>query len=574
MHNRIPQAFIDELLSRVDIYEIISTRIQLKKSGSNYAAWCPFHTEHTPSFTVSQPKQFYHCFGCGAHGNAISFLMNFERQEFIEAVEILAAQAGIEIPHENKSSETENHLELYKLLSDATSYYQQQLKQSATAQDYLKNRALSAEMIKRFNIGYAPSAWDNVLKLLSKSEAIQQALIRAGLLIRSDNGKLYDRFRDRIIFPIRDTRGRVIGFGGRTLGNDTPKYLNSPETPVFHKGQELYGLYEAKQAHAKLEYIIIVEGYMDVIALAQHGFSQVVATLGTATSSKHIQRLFRYTHELIFCFDGDSAGQQAAWRALEICLPTMRDGLQIRFMFLPSDEDPDSLVRKLGPESFKTYISNALPLSEFFFTQLTSQVNLNAVDGKARLAKLAQDKLNKIPNGVFQQLMIEKLNALIGTDVKKFMSSNTVKKDIIDNAKKPIPSKLSPLLNHIVTLLIQYPSRFNSVEISDEFKKLNLPGISLLLKLFDLIKQQPKLTTGAIMEYWRDSEELELLAKLAAVELIIPAEGVQQEFLDSLQRVLALERDNKIQALFAKARQENLSTEEKKALMELIGTPS
>jgi len=377
MAGRIPQHFIDDLLTRIDIVEVIDHRVPLKKAGHEYKACCPFHGEKTPSFTVSQVKQFYHCFGCGEHGNAISFLMDYEHMDFVEAIEALAHGAGIEVPREagtDQAPQSSNQA-AYDLLEQTAQYYQQQLRDHAEAQravDYLKERGLTGEVAARFGIGFAPPGWDNLTRALGNDKKIQQELLNTGLVIeRNDSSGIYDRFRDRIQFPIHDRRGRTIGFGGRVINkDDTPKYLNSPETPVFHKGRELYGLYEARKAMRKLVRILVVEGYMDVVALAQFDINYAVATLGTATTHDHLETLFRTVPEIIFCFDGDRAGRQAAWRALENTLPVLRDGRAARFLFLPDGEDPDSQVRKTGKTGFEAAMDQATHLSDFFFDQL------------------------------------------------------------------------------------------------------------------------------------------------------------------------------------------------------------
>ncbi|HKJ77760.1 MAG TPA: DNA primase, partial [Gammaproteobacteria bacterium] len=359
MAGRIPQSFIDDLLSRVDIVEVIDARVPLKKAGRDYAACCPFHDEKTPSFTVSPTKQFFHCFGCGAHGTALGFLMEYDHMGFVEAVEELAAKQGLEIPYEGGAPAAgpgRDLKPLYDLLGQADRYFRHQLRNhpaAAKAVDYLKGRGVSGEVAAAFGLGYAPPGWDGLLQALGRDDGALKRLVEVGLLIeREEDRRRYDRFRDRVIFPIRDPRGRTVGFGGRVLGDDKPKYLNSPESEVFHKGRELYGLYEAQQAVRRPERLLVVEGYMDVVALAQHGIANAVATLGTAATADHLQRLFRVTGEVVFCFDGDEAGGKAAWRALENAMPQMRDGRQVRFMFLPQGEDPDSLVRAIGGEAF------------------------------------------------------------------------------------------------------------------------------------------------------------------------------------------------------------------------------
>ena len=389
MSGRIPDSFIEELLGRVDIVEIVERRVPLKKAGREWQARCPFHDEKTPSFTVSPQKQFYHCFGCGAHGSAIGFLMNYEGLEFVDAVEDLARHAGLEVPRE-ASARPRPSTELYDLLERVAEWYRKQLRENAPAIAYLKQRGVSGEVARDFDIGYAPSGWDRLLSAFGGDEAARERLRKAGLLSQGRSGE-YDKFRNRIMFPIHDRRGRVIAFGGRALGDDGPKYLNSPETELFHKGRELYGLHHARKSQARLERILVVEGYMDVVALAQFGFRNCVATLGTATTGDHAESLFRAADEVVYCFDGDRAGRQAAWRALAATLPRLRDGRSARFLFLPEGEDPDTVVRAQGEAAFSALLDDAQPLSDFLFDHFTAQVDMNALDGRARLVELAAD---------------------------------------------------------------------------------------------------------------------------------------------------------------------------------------
>jgi len=370
MAGLIPQDFIDDLIARADIIEVVGRRVQLKKAGREFKACCPFHDEKTPSFTVSPGKGFYHCFGCGAHGTAIGFLMEFDHMSFVEAIESLAGSMGVDVPRSESDKPARRYDELFSLLDTISRHFQDCLKDSPTAVEYVKNRGIDGSTAKRFGIGYAPDGWSNVLDKFGKSTEAAQRLLATGMIIEKDNGKHYDRFRDRIMFPIRDARGRTIGFGGRTLGDGEPKYLNSPETVLFHKGRELYGLYEARQALRNIEQLVVVEGYMDAVALARHGIDFAVATLGTATTSDHLNRLFQLTENVCFAFDGDRAGRKAAWRALENALPQIREGRQIRFMFLPEGHDPDSYVNEFGTDAFLKALDEGLALSEFLIKEL------------------------------------------------------------------------------------------------------------------------------------------------------------------------------------------------------------
>ena len=426
MAGRIPQTFIDDLLARVDIVDVVDSRVKLKKTGRNYSACCPFHKEKTPSFTVSPDKQFYYCFGCGASGNAIGFVMDFDHVDFPDAVDNLAGTQGMDVPREQQSSQHRrpDYSELYDLMTRAADYYQGQLKSSPDAPrviNYLKGRGLDGQTCKHFGIGFAPRGWDNLQNLLGTSSEKEDQLVKTGMLVENEENKnRYDRFRDRVMFPIRDSRGRIIAFGGRVLGDTRPKYLNSPESPIFHKGQELYGLYEAKKTNRSLERILVVEGYMDVVALAQLGITNAVATLGTATTLMHMQRLFKTVPEVVFCFDGDDAGRRAAWRALESTLPNMQDGRQARFLFLPQGEDPDSMVRQEGSEQFLNRIQDqALSLDTFLFRELEDGLDLNTMDGRARLTKLAQPYMGKLPDGIFRQLILQRLSELTGLETSR-----------------------------------------------------------------------------------------------------------------------------------------------------------
>src|SRR6476659_9793473 len=417
---RLPDAFIDDLLARTDIVELIGSRVPLKRQGREYSARCPFHDERSPSFTVSPVKQFCHCFGCGAHGTAISFLMNYDRLEFLDGVEELAKKVGMEIPRDQRAVVANpDSRDQYAALEAAAKFFQQQLEGSDKARSYLEKRGVDAENRARFGLGYAPDAFDGLKNALGTDERRMALLEKTGMFSKSDNGRVYDKFRDRVMFPIYDRRGRVIAFGGRVLDKDDgPKYLNSPETPLFHKGRELYGLWQVRQAHAKIPRLIVVEGYMDVVALFQFGVTQAVATLGTATTPDHAELLFRNAADVVFCFDGDKAGRGAAWKALESALPRMRDGRQAFFLFLPEGEDPDSIVRKDGAIGFEARLQHATPLSEFLFAELGKDVNLSTLDGRARLAERARPLLAQIPDGAFRDLMLGELDRITNVRIR------------------------------------------------------------------------------------------------------------------------------------------------------------
>lgn len=449
MAGLIPQQFIDTLLDRVDIVDVVDHRVKLKKSGKNYSACCPFHEERTPSFTVSPDKQFYYCFGCGASGNALGFVMDFERLAFPEAVEQLARVAGLEVPREARSEaqtrKEEEKRSIYSLLEKADAFYQSALRQHSSrsvAVNYLKGRGLDGRIARAYGIGYAPPGWDNLLKALATTDEDKHLLIEGGMLVhQQQEKKLYDRFRNRIMFPIRDTRGRIIGFGGRVLGDDKPKYLNSPETPVFHKSQELYGLYEARQAYRELPRLLVVEGYMDVVSLAQFGIRYAVATLGTACGEDHLTRAFRYTSEVVFCFDGDKAGRTAAHRALENALGSVTDGRQIKFLFLPEGEDPDTLVRQIGPEKFERMIDMAVPLEDYLFDATAEGLNIRTMEGRATFSKRAAPLLDKLPKGVFRELMFESLASRTGL-------GRSILQELISAAAQPASQETPEFTTH------------------------------------------------------------------------------------------------------------------------------
>ncbi|SUX36548.1 DNA primase [Cedecea davisae] len=462
MAGRIPRVFINDLIARTDIVDLIDARVKLKKQGKNYHACCPFHNEKTPSFTVNGDKQFYHCFGCGAHGNALDFLMNYDKLEFVESVEELATMHNLEVPYEagNGPSQIERHQRqsLYQLMDGLNAFYQQSLKLPAAepARQYLGKRGLSDEVIAHFAIGYAPPGWDNALKRFGGNSENRQALTDAGMLVTNDKGRSYDRFRERVMFPIRDKRGRVIGFGGRVLGDGMPKYLNSPETDIFHKGRQLYGLYEAQQSQPEPARLLVVEGYMDVVALAQYGISYAVASLGTSTTADHIQLLFRVTDNVVCCYDGDRAGRDAAWRALETALPYMTDGRQLRFMFLPDGEDPDTLVRKEGKEAFETRMEQAQPLSTFLFNSLMPQVDLSTPDGRARLSTLALPLISQVPGETLRiylrQQLGNKLGILDDSQLEKLMP-----KQVDGVTPRPAPQLKRTTMRILIGLLVQNP---------------------------------------------------------------------------------------------------------------------
>ncbi len=568
MAGLIPQWFIDDLLNRVDVVEVIDSRVQLKKAGHEYKACCPFHNEKTPSFTVSPAKQFYHCFGCGANGTALTFLMEYEHMDFVEAIESLASQQGMEVPREEGQGPRVDRSapDLYALLEQVMNYYRQQLKQSPVAIKYLKNRGLSGEIAAEYGMGYAPPGWDNLTKILGNDK--HDDLLKSGMLTENDNGKTYDRFRERIMFPIRDRRGRTIGFGGRIMGKDGgAKYLNSPETPIFHKGRELYGLHEARKATRKLESFYVVEGYMDVIALAQNGVRNVVATLGTATTSDHLKQLFKVVPEIVFCFDGDRAGRDAAWRALENALPIMRDGFIIRFLFLPDGEDPDSMIRQHGKIEFERLANKAQTLSEYFFSHLEANIDTSTADGRSRLAKQAQPHLQKLPGGVFHEIMLSELAKRTEISTDRLAKITELEQEPqLAKPKKPVAAQKNTPVRHLITLLLQRPDLAQTAGDITELENLNIPGSELLADLLRFLKQRPDSHTGVILEHWRDSQYGVHLAKLAQQPVDLEEHRLEAEFLDTLKQLDKYHPLSKKEIAKKLARGEPITEEEKEAM--------
>lgn len=537
MAGRIPQEFLDQLLSSADLVEIINVRVPLRRAGREFTACCPFHAEKTPSFTVSPHKQFYHCFGCGAHGNAIGFLMAYERLEFPEAVEELARLTGSELPPTHAWDHNGSVKSLLAWVAQADQFYRQQLREHPLRQraiDYLRQRGLSGQIANAFGIGYAPPGWDHLSTALQAAGAKTEDLTAAGLVSRDEQGRARDRFRDRIIFPIRDRRGRIIAFGGRALDREsTPKYLNSPETPLFHKGSELYGLYEARTHNRQLQRLLVVEGYMDVVALAQHGIHYAVATLGTATTTEHLERLFRATDHLLFCFDGDRAGRTAAWRALEVALPLLRDGRQLNFLLLPEGEDPDTLIRSEGHSAFEQRLAQALPLGEYLFTELRRQTDLSTLAGRARLAELARPLLEKLPAGHFRDLMAEQLRheaQLVKTRLRP-------PPPIVANPRDRNLHLTRTPLRKAIALLLYRPDLAQlipSAQLPYLGQNSSEPGIRLLVSLLTILNTNPHLTTGALLERYRETPDGPILERLAAWTPEVPDEAYQfaQEFSD------------------------------------------
>ncbi|GAB4262026.1 MAG: DNA primase [Methylomicrobium sp.] len=573
MSGRIPQDFINDLLLRVDIVDLIDSHIPLKKTGVNFVARCPFHSEKTPSFSVNRKKQFYYCFGCGASGNAISFLMDYNHLNFVEAVEDLASFVGLPVPRESfKASDqafkADDLSRLYQLMEQVAEFYVEQLKhgkEAIKAVEYLKNRQVSDAVAQEYKLGYAPEGW-NVLA----SRYDSKLLAEAGLLVAKEGSDGYDRFRGRVMFPIRDKRGRVVGFGARVLDDSVPKYLNSPETPLFSKGNEVYGLYELLQREGRPESILIVEGYMDVVALAQHGIGFAVATLGTATSKAHLELLFRFSPELVFCFDGDKAGQEAAWRAMDASFSCLKDGRRIKIMALPEGHDPDSLIREEGRAEFMQRIDSSQPLSEFFFGHYRSELSLATIEGRAMLVSRAKKYLDLLPVGVFRDMMFQELRGLTGfkkLDVlenKAKLSANALASRR-SGSKRLSPSRVA------IALLLQNPDLVEIVEQKEiDWSVLNFPGSQLFQEAVDLIVCENPKNLSMLLELFRGRDSEELVKQLAFLDVMVPDEGVRAEFSDALDRLLRHAKDSLIEQLIEKEKKGGLSKEEREQLGKLL----
>jgi len=551
MAGRFSQEFLDTLLARIDIVDLIAARVSLKKSGGNYVACCPFHSEKTPSFAVSRPRQFYHCFGCGTHGDAIAFVMAFDRLGFPEAVLALAESVGMPLPDDINSSvaveEEGIKRRIFDVQGKAARFYIQQLKthpEASKAIAYLKSRGISGEIAHRYRLGYAPPGWNNFPPGLGRED-----LRCAGLLVAKESST-YDRFRDRIMFPIRDRRGRIVGFGGRVLDDSLPKYLNSPETAVFKKSREVYGLYEALEASRKIERVVVVEGYMDVIALAQYGFPHAVATLGTATSADHVELLFRFVEELVFCFDGDEAGRRAAWKALQAVLPTLAEGRTVRFLTLPQGEDPDSLIRREGADPFGSRLRSAELLSDYFFSELSRNLSLQTIEGRTALIKRAGPLLQTMKPGPFRQMMRAKLGEL---------TSRPSPPRLLFPRGSGHPSKgstpLRPSLQHrTLALLVQNPRLATLV---DETALAHIApdwGIgALFLKLLGFFAEQPDAPRNRLVEHFRGTAEEEEVRNLLAADPLVPPDGIEAEFRDALRHLIHGSRQRRLEELIRQA---------------------
>jgi DNA primase len=568
MTTRIPQTFIDELLHKTDIVEVIGKRVPLQKSGRELAACCPFHNEKSPSFTVSPKKQFYYCFGCGASGNAVGFLMAHEHLPFIEAIEVLAAQAGMSVPVTQTEQRARPEANLYEIMGEVAHFYQQELKRSLPAVEYLKRRGLTGEICKKFGVGYAPSGWDGLLRKFPQHKA---ALLQTGMLINKDDDRAYDRFRDRIMFPIHDKRGRVIAFGGRIIGEGQPKYLNSPETVLFHKGSEAYGLYEVLQHNTHISRLLVVEGYMDVIALAQFGVNNAVATLGTAFTQQSLSKLFNIVPEIVLCFDGDRAGRSAALRAIENSLPILSEGRQLKLLFLPDGEDPDTLIRKEGEKKFTQRLAQSINLSSMLIEHLLNQVDLSSVDGRARLVELARPYVNSLQSEVYATLFLQELARYSRIDEPRLrrmleVSPNAGMQSTVQ--RKPV-GRLS-LSERAISMLLQQPSLIRYVVEPREFLALNDPYCALLVAVASCYKVHGEMSMGQVLSLWTNEQEAKVLAQLAAAPSMLTEEETEEEFKGVISQLDKQLREASMSSLLTKARTlglTGLTTQERDAIL-------
>lgn len=614
---RLQQAFIDQILDRTDIVDVVDRRVKLKRAGKNYSACCPFHQEKTPSFSVNPEKQFYYCFGCGAGGNALGFIMDYERMEFREAIESLAQAAGIDMPAEEVDSapQVDNQKPLYESMERATKLYEgflRQHKDRGRVVDYLKRRGLSGEVARDFRLGFAPEGWDSLMQTLPDEASVGHALT-AGLLIENDKGRKYDRFRDRVIFPIVNQRGKVIAMGGRVLGDGKPKYLNSPETPLFSKSHELYGLHHIRKFAKNLSRIVVVEGYMDVIALAQFGIHYAVATLGTSVGKPHLELLFRRVEQVVFCFDGDDAGRKAAFRGMEAALPMMEDGRQVKFLFLPEGEDPDTVVRSKGAQHLEHMFDTAAPLEQFLFEQMGAGIDLTTMDGKARLSKLVAPYINQIPDGVYKTLLFKSLAERTDMDVESLRrlrevqetpsnseSSHNDYSDMSPPTKEDDYAQFgnAPLSDHDeanpyddMTQVAEIDSGFNdgvlmralglialhppaALLVADEvIPDSSDRTASLLREVVSLVRETPEMSTAALLGYWTNTDEGEALSAAAAKEVIDTESEINEHLLAILNK---LSRDRRADLLRTRAHElkavpyTELNNEQKRELVTLM----
>ncbi len=575
MSDLIPQDFIDDLVQRIDIIEVISNRIEIKKAGREYKGLCPFHTEKTPSFTVSQEKGFYHCFGCGAHGTALGFLMDYGNQTFIEAIEELSKIAGVEIPKTKQDrAKNKKNKSLQELTAEIMGQFIQNLSQSEKAIAYLKNRNIDGKTAKKFSIGFANDSWDDILKKFGTSDTRVKKLLDCGLIIKKDDSGYYDRFRNRIMFPIRDNKGNVLGFGGRIIDDGEPKYLNSPETQLFKKGQLLYGMFESKEALRSSSEAIIVEGYTDVIALSMNGFGNALATLGTATTDTHIKNVFRFANKITFCFDGDRAGKDAAWKACEICLPNLTAKKEVGFLILPDNQDPDQIIASSGPQLLKKLLDDALPLSDFLIQTIKKEFAVNTINGRAMAAEKSMSLVNKIPGGIYKDLMIEKIASELKMKVSQLKNIRTqARMGNIQRKSSPLKEKdyrrRPSLIRQAIKILIHYPDLAKNINLEKTFHFIDDKGIKVFDEILNFIQSRESIKSATISEHFQDKNIRVQLKKMIAEPLLISEQEATNELNEIVTRLYEKNQNAEFKALVNKAKDNELSQTERDRFLEL-----
>lgn len=569
---QIPEAFIEELIARVDIVELINSYVPLRKAGTNYVACCPFHAEKTPSFNVSPKLQRFHCFGCGLSGNAIHFVRQFQHVEFVDSVKILAEHTGLTIPQSAAvESKFAKYRDLYQINQLATRYFQEEFaeKKYQDMHQYVQQRHLNPEVIKRFIVGYAPQSWDGLFNYLRQQQVPEAEMLSLGLLSRNDQGRVYDKFRHRLMFPIRDKRGQVVGFGGRALDDTLPKYLNSPQTPIFHKSEVLYGIYELLQAGQKQNSIIVVEGYLDVISLAQMGISNAVATLGTALTPAHVKRLYRDAQHLIFCFDGDLAGRNAAWKGLTAALPHLSEGQRASFLFLPEGHDPDSLVRAEGADAFKTRLQNAIDASQYLFNHLKADVDLATIEGRSQLIKRVTPLIESVPSPVVQDMLFEQLALHTRTSSHTMKANNQQTVQLNPNVARGSLKPRSPVQIALM-LILKHPEYALLPLDLVALTQSNQKGVPLLIAIIEFLQRETGLSCEDIVDAWAENADGPVLAKLAKMTLMIPEEVHQMEFLATIDHIIGRNPEQEVNRLFKKLANEGLTALEQQQLQQLL----
>ena len=578
MSERIPQDFIDDLIERADIGEVIGRRVEIKKAGKEFKACCPFHNEKTPSFTISPEKGFYHCFGCGAHGTALGFLMDYERLTFVEAIEEVAKMLGVSVPKTKENiAKSKERNSLKDLLQNISNYYEQNLKGSDKAIKYLKSRGIDGKTAKHYALGFSIDSWDDITHKFGVTQEDKKKLLACGLLIEKDDGGFYDRFRNRLMFPIKNNKGEIVGFGGRIIDDEEPKYLNSPETSLFKKGELLYGLYESKKSIADKRKAIIVEGYTDVIGLYQNKIGNSLATLGTATTEIHINKIFRISDQIIFCFDGDNAGKKAAKKAMELCLPLVRKNKEARFLLL-EDDDPDEFIRNKGFKAFEKLIKEAQSMDEFLINLCNQESDINSIKGKANAAENAMTLANKIRDGIYKDLLIKRIAQeydLTEEKLKKYHASNkknTSTKSFSGSGSKKVSSrakKRPSLIKQAIRILLHKPELVRTINISNQFKFIDEKGIDVFRKIARLVNEKDKVKLATIIEHFPDPKLQEYLSKLATEQNLIKDNELASEFDDIIKRLDLQDQRKELTSLISKAKKSNLNDSDQSRLKEL-----